>query len=73
MRFFKTRLERIYLAISIGFIFFIDSWILLDTIKSSGNLKEGIVLFIIYTILPFVAYAMYKLIFKKEENNSNSN
>jgi hypothetical protein len=72
MRFFKTRFERIYLAISIGYIFFIDSVLLLDYSPNCDNCNS-IRYLIINTILPFVLYTMYKLIFKKEENKPNTN
>jgi len=70
MRFFKTRFERIYLGLSIGFIFFMYYWILDNYIITTGGFIKHM---FFYTMLPFVPYVMYKLIFKKEENNSNSN
>ena len=66
MKYFKTKGERIYLAISIGIIFWFDSFCLINK-HSHYDFKETAALMFIASVSPFVLYTMYKLIFKKEE------
>jgi hypothetical protein len=75
MKYFKTRGERIYLAISIGFIFVIDLMISYEyyyqEILGDYGEKPSILVYSIElffpSIFPFVLYTMYKLMFKKGE------
>lgn len=70
MKYFKTRGERIYLAITIGFIFCFYSWIIFTPNELRYMELTDIPILLFITISPFVPYTMYKLIFYKEEKKS---
>ena len=62
MKYFKTRGERIFLALFIAWIFSFTFMIFMEIIS-----KYDIAFFSFIALSPLVIYVMYKLIFQKQE------